>query len=85
MPFLASPTRFLLHYIAARPWIFLLLCLLVAGASVSSIGVQYAMKLLVDAMTDGDRLRTAVYTALALFLGLERFMTRGLTAGSVKG
>jgi hypothetical protein len=70
LPFLHSPTRFLLHYIAARPWIFLALGLLVAAASVSSIGVQYAMKLLIDAMTGGVRARSTVYYALAGFLSL---------------
>ncbi|WP_010162912.1 ABC transporter ATP-binding protein [Sphingomonas sp. PAMC 26617] len=70
MPFLQSPTRFILHYVAARPGMFLLLGLLVAGASISSIGTQYAMKLLVDAMTGGVRARDTVYVALAMFLGL---------------
>ncbi|WP_010184448.1 ABC transporter ATP-binding protein [Sphingomonas sp. PAMC 26605] len=70
MPFLHSPTRFLIHYVAARPWIFLLLGLLVVGASMSAIGVQYAMKLLIDAMTGGVRARGTVYAALAGFLGL---------------
>lgn len=62
--------RFLFHYMAARPLIFLLLGLLVVGTSVSSIGVQYAMKLLIDEMTGADRVRSAVYAALATFLGL---------------
>ncbi|ONF97607.1 ABC transporter transmembrane domain-containing protein [Sphingomonas jeddahensis] len=44
--------------------------LLVAGASISSIGVQYAMKLLIDSMTDGNRIRSVVYAAVTLFLGL---------------
>ncbi|RZM19912.1 MAG: ABC transporter ATP-binding protein, partial [Sphingomonas sp.] len=70
MPFLQSPTRFILHYVAARPGMFLLLGLLVAGASISSIGTQYAMKVLIDAMTTGVRARGLVYTALAAFLGL---------------
>ena len=70
MPFLHSPTRFLIHYVAARPWIFLALGLLVAAASISSIGIQYAMKLLIDAMTGGVRARGTVYAALAVFLGL---------------
>ncbi|WP_242152763.1 ABC transporter ATP-binding protein [Sphingomonas sp. BAUL-RG-20F-R05-02] len=70
MPFLRSPTRFILHYVAARPWIFLALGLLVAGASLSSIGVQFAMKLLVDAMTGDVRARGTVYAALGVFLGL---------------
>ena len=50
----------MLHYVAARPWIFLLLGVLVAGASVSSIGVQYAQKLLIDAMTGTDWYRSHV-------------------------
>ena len=70
MPFLHSPTRFLMHYVAARPWIFVTLGLLVAAASISAIGVQYAMKLLIDAMTGGVRARGTVYAALAGFLGL---------------
>ena len=86
MPFLVSPTRFLLHYVFARPWIFLLLALLVAAASISSIGVQYAMKLLIDAMTGPERVRATVYTCLAIFLGLvmlESLMQRAaaLTLG----
>lgn len=70
MPYLRSPFRFLLHYIRVRPWTFLLLGLLVAGSSVSSIGVQYALKLLIDAMTGSDRVRAAVYTFLGVFLAL---------------
>ncbi|WP_354287492.1 ABC transporter ATP-binding protein [Sphingomonas sp. UYEF23] len=59
-----------MHYVAARPWIFVTLGLLVAAASISAIGVQYAMKLLIDAMTGGVRARGTVYAALAGFLGL---------------
>ncbi|WP_375285820.1 ABC transporter ATP-binding protein [Sphingomonas sp.] len=70
MPYLTSPFRFLVHYVAARPWIFLFLGLLIAGASVSSIGVQYAMKLLIDSMTGAVRVRSEVYTALGIFIGL---------------
>jgi ATP-binding cassette subfamily B protein len=70
MPYLSSPFRFLIHYVAARPWTFLLLGLLVAGTSVSAIGVQYAMKLLIDSMTGAVRARSEVYTALGVFIGL---------------
>jgi ATP-binding cassette, subfamily B, bacterial len=70
MPFLASPGRFLWHYVAARPWMFLALAILVAAASIGSVGVQYAMKLLVDAMTTGGEGRTHVYQALGAFVGL---------------
>ena len=70
LPFLHSPTRFLAHYVAARPGIFITLGILVAAASISSIGVQYAMKLLIDAMTGGVRARSTVYAALGGFLSL---------------
>ncbi|MGR6329548.1 ABC transporter ATP-binding protein [Sphingomonas sp. XXL09] len=70
MPFLASPGRFLWHYVAVRPWMFLGLATLVAAASIGSVGVQYAMKLLVDAMTSGREARAHVYEALAGFVGL---------------
>ncbi|WP_447406888.1 hypothetical protein, partial [Clostridium perfringens] len=64
------PGRFLWHYVAARPWMFLALAILVAAASIGSVGVQYAMKLLVDAMTTGGEGRTHVYQALGAFVGL---------------
>lgn len=67
--FLHSPARFLLHYLAERPWSFLLLGMIVVAASAGSIGTQYAMKLLVDAMTMRSALNL-VYASLALFIGL---------------
>ncbi|WP_271299465.1 ABC transporter ATP-binding protein [Sphingomonas sp. CV7422] len=70
MSYRRSPTRFLLHYIRVRPWTFLSLGLLVVASSTCSIGVQYALKLLIDAMTGSDRIRAAVYTFLAAFLAL---------------
>ncbi|MET0247014.1 MAG: ABC transporter ATP-binding protein [Sphingomonas sp.] len=73
MRFLESPVRFLIHYVAARPLGFLLLGAIVITASASAIGVQYAMKLLVDAMTQGGGAAgavNAVYVALALFIAL---------------
>jgi len=86
MPFLTSPGRFLRHYIAARPWMFLLLTTLVATSAIGAVGVQYAMKLLIDAMTTGPHARTHVYAALAAFMGLvvcESFLQRAaaLTLG----
>ncbi|WP_174298411.1 ABC transporter ATP-binding protein [Sphingomonas bacterium] len=70
MPFLSSPARFLRHYVAARPWVFLMLAVLVVGASASAVGVQYAMKMLIDAMTALRHGRPAVYRALAALIGL---------------
>jgi ATP-binding cassette subfamily B protein len=70
MPFLAGPWRFVSHYIAVRPLMFLGLGLLVVGASASAVGVQYAMKLLIDAMTVRGTGLSAVHIALAIFLGL---------------
>jgi ATP-binding cassette subfamily B protein len=70
LPFLASPLRFLLHYVVARPWSFLLLALIVIGGSASAVGVQYAMKMMVDAMTASPHVVGPVYAALAVFVGL---------------
>ena len=70
VPFLASPLRFLVHYIAVRPLAFLCLALIVGAAASSSVGVQYAMKLMVDAMTAPGRVMGPATAALALFVGL---------------
>ena len=70
VPFLASPLRFLVHYIAVRPLAFLCLAVIVAAAASSSVGVQYAMKLMVDAMTAPGRAMGPATAALALFVGL---------------
>lgn len=71
MSFFASPARFLFHYVAARPIGFLLLAAVVAAGASSSVGVQYAMKMLIDAMTGpGSHMLSAVYLALGLFVGL---------------
>jgi ATP-binding cassette, subfamily B, bacterial len=80
LPYLASPARFVFHYIAARPFRFLLLGLVVVAAASSAVGVQYAMKLLVDAMTAAGRPLAPVYLALAGFVGLvaiESVLQRG--------
>ncbi|MES1973204.1 MAG: ABC transporter ATP-binding protein [Pseudomonadota bacterium] len=73
MSFLASPVRFLAHYVAIRPLGFALLTLIVVAAASSSVGVQYAMKLLIDAMTGRGHALAPVYTALAAFVGLVAF------------
>lgn len=70
MPFLKSPLRFLAHYVATRPISFLLLGLVVAAWSLSSVGVQYAMKMLIDAMTAPGHVTGPVYVALGTFVTL---------------
>ncbi len=70
MPFLASPMRFLIHYVAVRPWSYALLTLIVIAGSASSVGVQYAMKLLIDAMTGPHHTLAGVHLALAAFVAL---------------
>ncbi|GGE78273.1 ABC transporter ATP-binding protein [Sphingomonas prati] len=70
MPFLAGPWRFVWHYVAAKPYMFLALAMVVVGASSSAIYVQYSMKLLIDAMTAKPSVMDHVYGALAIFIGM---------------
>ncbi|MEG3089700.1 ABC transporter ATP-binding protein [Sphingomonas sp. PB4P5] len=70
MLFVATPMRFLAHYVAARPLAFLLLGIVVACGALSSVGVQYAMKLLIDAMTARVHPLDHVQFALGAFVGL---------------
>jgi len=81
MPFLKSPARFLLHYVTRRPLAFALLALLVVGGASSAVGVQYAMKLLIDSMTIAAPSHAAVYVALAAFVGLVA-LENGLVRGA---
>jgi ATP-binding cassette, subfamily B, bacterial len=69
-PFLKRPLSFLAHYVRGRPWHFAGLFVLVMGAAACSVGVQVGMKLLVDAMAGPERNAGAVWTPLALFIGL---------------
>jgi ATP-binding cassette, subfamily B, bacterial len=69
-PFLRAPLSFLAHYVRGRPWHFAGLLALVIGAAACSVGVQVGMKLLVDAMAGPERDPRAVWTPLALFIGL---------------
>jgi ATP-binding cassette subfamily B protein len=69
-PFPRRPLSFLAHYIRGRPWHFTGLLALVVSAAACSLGVQVGMKLLVDAMAGPDRSVGAVWTPLALFIGL---------------
>jgi ATP-binding cassette, subfamily B, bacterial len=68
--FLRRPLRFLAHYVHSRPWHFAGLLAVVVGAAACSVGVQVGMKLLVDAMAGPERNPRAVWTPLALFIGL---------------
>jgi len=70
LPYVARPVRFIAHYIAARPLGFLLLTAVVVGSASSSVGIQYAMKLLIDAMAAPGRALGPVQTALIAFVGL---------------
>lgn len=67
--YLRGPGIFILHYLRGRPLHFIGLFVLVLGAASCAIGVQYATKLLVDAMA-GPRAEAAVWTILGFFLGL---------------
>jgi ATP-binding cassette subfamily B protein len=82
-PFPRHPAKFLLHYVARRPWVHTAVVVSVAGAAACAVGAQYGMKLLVDAMTGNGE---AVWLALVLFtsvIGLEQVLWRlGGLAGS---
>ena len=66
---LSGAAAFLAHYLMARAAAFGTLLVLVTGAAACAVGVQYAMKLLVDALA-GPRGGHGVQDALLLFLGL---------------
>ena len=61
---------FIAHYLRSRPLQFLVLLVLVLAASACGVGVQYGMKLAIDAMTAGARHPQALYVALSVFIGL---------------
>lgn len=65
-----SAIPFLFFYIKRRPWLFGTVFLVIMGAAGSAVGVQYAMKLLVDAMDSSVRATANVWGPLYLFLGL---------------
>ncbi|HWL70020.1 MAG TPA: ABC transporter ATP-binding protein [Geminicoccus sp.] len=69
--YLRSPRSFIMHYLASWRWHFIFLAVLVVVAGCSAVGVQYAMKLLVDGMAagPGDHIGL-VWTALATFIVL---------------
>lgn len=70
VPFPRRPIPFLWRYVRLRPLHFGLLFAIIVGAASCAVGVQYGMKLIVDAMNAGDRADADVWFPLGLFLGL---------------
>ena len=66
---LSGAAAFMAHYLGARAAAFGALLLFVTLAAACAVGAQYAMKLLVDALS-GPRASVGVEHALMLFLGL---------------
>jgi ATP-binding cassette, subfamily B, bacterial len=64
------PLSFLLHYVRARPFGFGAMLLLITIAASCSVGTQYGMKLLIDAMSAADRAAADVWSPLFLFIAL---------------
>ncbi|WP_207461371.1 ABC transporter ATP-binding protein [Azospirillum sp. SYSU D00513] len=69
-PIPSRPVSFLMRYIRLRPWHFGWLFTIIVSAAGCAVGVQYAMKLLIDAMAATDRQAADVWTPLGIFLGL---------------
>lgn len=65
-----QPLAFLWRYMRLRPWRFSGLFLLVIGAALCAVAVQYGMKLLVDVMTTGDRRTSLIWKPFLLFISL---------------
>ncbi|WP_407700496.1 ABC transporter ATP-binding protein [Steroidobacter gossypii] len=72
-PQLATPRAFILHYIRAWPWHFAALSTMVVLAATSAVGIQYEMKLLVDAMARVPQQVNSAWIALAVFIALVAF------------
>ena len=67
--FVRGPEAFIWHYVRNWPLSFISLISMVTIAAACSVGVQYVMKILVDAMA-GPRESTAAWWALGLFISL---------------
>jgi ATP-binding cassette subfamily B protein len=67
---LGGPVAFVLHYLRQRLGATSALVVLVVCASAAAVGLQYAMKLLVDVMAGPASGRAAIWTVLALFVVL---------------
>jgi ATP-binding cassette, subfamily B, bacterial len=70
VPFPTRPVPFLLRFVRRRPGMHAGFLALVVSAAACAVAVQYGMKLLVDGMAMEPRDNSAVWTALALFIGL---------------
>ena len=68
--YLNSAGGFMGHYLRRRPVQFCALFAVVLTAATCGVGVQYGMKLLIDAMTAPVGHRMAVQGALIVFIGL---------------
>ncbi|SER54381.1 ATP-binding cassette, subfamily B [Faunimonas pinastri] len=68
--YLRSSLAFAIHYVRQRALLFLSLALVATAASSCSVGVQYGMKLLVDALSGSQASHSAAWWALGLFLAL---------------
>lgn len=68
--FLRGPASFVLHYARERRWQLAALFLMASGAASCGVAVQYAIKLLVDAMAGPHEFGPALFLPLALFVGL---------------
>ena len=70
IPLPPQPGVFLWRYVRRRPWIFGSLAFLIVTGAACSVGVQYGMKLIVDAMSGDDRQSWDIWRWLALFISL---------------
>lgn len=61
---------FLLRYVRMRPLLFSTVLAVIIGGAACAVGVQYAMKMLIDAMDADNRQTAAIWMPLALFIGL---------------
>ena len=69
--FPTSALPFVLHQIRRRLWQFVLVFAVIVAAACCAVAVQYAVRLLVDAMAaGGPRVAAAAWPAFALFLAL---------------
>jgi ATP-binding cassette, subfamily B, bacterial len=64
------PIPFLWHYVRRRPLLHFTALAAVLGAATCAFAAQYGLKLIVDALAQGAEHMTAVWLALAVFVGL---------------
>jgi ATP-binding cassette subfamily B protein len=64
------PIPFLWHYVRRRPLLHFTALAAVLGAASAACAAQYGLKLIVDAMAQGAQHMSAVWLALAVFVGL---------------